>query len=97
MKPYGIKTAKSYFLNAGDPINNEEIIKQVGLPCFVKANKAGSSFGVTKVHKESDLSAAIATAFKEDNEIIIESFLDGTEVSVGVITFKGDVDCATHN
>ena len=86
LKPYGIKTAKSYFLNAGDPINNEEIIKQVGLPCFVKANKAGSSFGITKVHKESDLSAAIATAFKEDDEIIIESFLDGTEVSVGVIT-----------
>ena len=91
LKPYGIKTAKSYFLNAGDPINNEEIIKQVGLPCFVKANKAGSSFGVTKVHKESDLSAAIATAFKEDDEIIIESFLVGTEVSVGVITYKGDV------
>ena len=46
---------------------------------------------VSKVHKESDLSTAIATAFKEDDEIIIESFLDGTEVSVGVITYKGDV------
>jgi D-alanine-D-alanine ligase len=91
LKPYGIKTAKSYFLNAGDPINNDEIIKQVGLPCFVKANKAGSSFGVTKVHKKLDLSDAIATAFKEDDEVIIESFLDGTEVSVGVITYEGDI------
>jgi D-alanine-D-alanine ligase len=91
LKPYGIKTAKSYFLNAGDPINNDEIIKQVGLPCFVKANKAGSSFGVTKVHKKLDLSDAIAIAFKEDDEVIIESFLDGTEVSVGVITYEGDI------
>lgn len=90
LKPYGILTAESYFLNAGDTINEAEIIAKVGLPCFVKANKAGSSFGVTKVHKQADLQHAIDVAFKEDNEIIIESFLDGTEVSVGVITYKGE-------
>ena len=89
LKPYGIKTAKSYYLNLGDDINEDEIITKVGLPCFVKANKAGSSFGVTKVHKKEDLNNAITIAFKEDDEIIIESFLDGTEVSVGVITYKG--------
>jgi len=89
LKPYGILTAESYFLNAGDTINEVEIIKKVGLPCFVKANKAGSSFGITKVHKQQDLQHAIEVAFKEDDEIIIESFLDGTEVSVGVITYKG--------
>lgn len=91
LKPYGIKTAESYYLNEGDAINEAAIIAKVGLPCFVKANKAGSSFGVTKVHEKAQLKNAIAVAFKEDDEIIIESFLDGTEVSVGVITYKGAV------
>lgn len=91
LKPYGIKTAESYFLNLGDTINEDAIIAKVGLPCFVKANKAGSSFGVSKVHKKEDLQNAISIAFKEDDEIIIESFLDGTEVSVGVITYKGKI------
>ncbi len=89
LKPYGILTAENYFINLGDIINEEEIIKKVGLPCFVKANKAGSSYGISKVHKKEELTKAIAIAFKEDDEIIIESFLDGIEVSVGVITYKG--------
>lgn len=91
LKPYDIKTADSYYLNFGDEIDDEEIIKTVGLPCFVKANRAGSSFGISKVHKKSNLKKAINKAFKEDNQIIIESFLDGTEVSVGVITYKGKI------
>ncbi len=89
LKPYGIKTAESYYLNLGDKIDADAIVKKVGLPCFVKANKAGSSFGVSKVYKKEDLQNAIDIAFKEDDEIIIESFLDGKEVSVGVITYKG--------
>jgi len=89
LKPYGIKTAESYFLNLGDSIDKDAIEKKVGLPCFVKANKAGSSFGITKVYKKEELQNAIDVAFKEDDEIIIESFLDGTEVSVGVISYKG--------
>ncbi|MFV0565174.1 MAG: D-alanine--D-alanine ligase [Flavobacteriaceae bacterium] len=89
LKPYGIKMAKSYYLNLGDTIDEAAIIAKVGLPCFVKANKAGSSFGVTKAYKKEDLKQAIATAFKEDDEIIIEEFLNGTEVSVGVISYKG--------
>ena len=91
LKAYGIKAATNYFLNKEDRIDPEEIIDRVGLPCFVKANRAGSSFGITKVKKEEDLIPATKTAFKEDNEVIIESFLDGTEVSVGVITWKGKV------
>lgn len=90
LKPYGILTAESYYLNLGDAVNEDEIIAKVGLPCFVKANKAGSSFGISKVHKKEALQAAIDNSFNEDDEIIIESFLDGTEVSVGVITYKGD-------
>lgn len=90
LKPYGIKTAESYYLNLGDAIHEDAIIQKVGLPCFVKANKAGSSFGITKVYKKEELSKAIEVAYNEDDEIIIESFLDGTEVSIGVIKFKGE-------
>ena len=90
LKPYGIKTAESFYINLGDVIDEESIVNKVGLPCFVKANKAGSSFGITKVHKKEDIKNAIEVAFKEDDEIIIESFLDGTEVSVGVINYKGE-------
>ena len=91
LKPYGIKTAESYYVNLGDVIDENAIIKKVGLPCFVKANKAGSSFGITKVYEKQDLQHAIDVAFAEDDEIIIESFLDGVEVSVGVIKYKGEV------
>jgi len=90
LKPYGIKTAESYYLNLGDIINEDDIINKVGLPCFVKANRAGSSFGISKAFKKEDLQKSINIAFKEDDEIIIEEYLDGTEVSVGVITFKGN-------
>jgi D-alanine-D-alanine ligase len=91
LKPYGIKTATSYYLNKGDVINTDEIIKKVGLPCFVKANKAGSSFGISKVRTQELLAPAIENSFKEDDEIIIESFLEGTEVTVGVIKYKGAI------
>ncbi len=89
LKPYNIPTAKNYFLNKGDTINSNEILDTVGLPCFVKANKSGSSYGVSKVKTEEELLPAIDIAYKEDDEIIIESFLSGMEVSVGVITYKG--------
>ena len=89
LKPYGIKMAESYNLNLGDTIDEDAIVAKVGLPCFVKANKAGSSFGISKVYEKEDLKAAIDKSFKEDNEIIIEEYLDGVEVSVGVISYKG--------
>ncbi len=91
LKPYGIKTATSFYLNKGDVINTKEIINKVGLPCFVKPNKSGSSFGISKVKSEAELPEAIAIAYKEDHEVIIESFLDGTEVSVGVINYQGKI------
>ncbi|MCM4169673.1 D-alanine--D-alanine ligase [Arenibacter antarcticus] len=89
LKPYGIKSATSFYLNKGDIVLADEIINKVGLPCFVKANKAGSSFGITKVYHKAELPNAIVNAFLEDDEILIESFLDGTEVSVGVIHYQG--------
>ncbi|MFD2516617.1 D-alanine--D-alanine ligase [Salinimicrobium flavum] len=91
LKPFGIKTAVNYLLDKGDEVLPDEIVEKVGLPCFVKANKAGSSFGITKVKKKEDIVRATKFAFKEDNEVIIESFLDGIEVSVGVIMHNGEV------
>jgi D-alanine-D-alanine ligase len=91
LKPYGVNCATSYYLNAGDAVDDKAIVAKVGLPCFVKANKAGSSFGITKVHKIEELQNAVAVALKEDDEVIIESFLDGVEVSAGVINYKGKV------
>jgi len=91
LKPYGVPCATSYFLNKGQAVDEDAIVDKVGLPCFVKANRAGSSYGVSKVHNKEDLGNAIENAFKEDTQIIIESFLDGTEVSVGVITFNNEV------
>jgi len=91
LKPYGIKMAESVYLNQGDSFNTEQILKKVGLPCFVKPNKSGSSFGVSKVKTKEALEPAMAFAFREDNEILIESFLDGIEVSVGVIEWQNKI------
>lgn len=86
---YGIPSAASVALNKGDQIDTRAIVETVELPCFVKANRAGSSFGISKVYQEKDLPKAIALSFEEDDQILIEAFLDGTEVSVGVITLNG--------
>ncbi len=91
VKQYGIKTADSYFLNEGDDINIEDIINKVGLPCFVKPNNAGSSYGISKVKTESSIIPAIKKAFKEDSEILIEAFLDGPEITIGVIEFNNKI------
>lgn len=91
LKPYGIKTAISYYLNQGDQILENQIIQRVGLPCFVKPNRSGSSFGISMVKESADLQKAIEIAYQEDSEIIIESYLKGTEVSVGVIKYQGEI------
>jgi len=91
VKAYGIKTAISIYLNKGDVIDEAQVIKKVGLPCFVKPNNAGSSFGISKVNQKEQLATALEIAFKEDTEILIESFLDGIEISVGVIEYQNEV------
>lgn len=87
LKPYGIISPNNYLLDEGDPIDVNAIIEKVGLPCFVKANRAGSSFGITKVKKEDKLIPAIEYAYKEDNEVIIEQAVNGREYSVGIINY----------
>ena len=92
VKEYGIQTANSYYMHQRDEINTVKIIEKVGLPCFVKPNRSGSSFGISKVYKEENLEDAIMKACKEDEEILIESFLDGKEVSVGIIEYQGKIE-----
>ena len=89
VKEYGIKTAISVYLNEGDAINTDEIIAKVGLPCFIKPNNAGSSYGISKAYNKEEVLKGIEKAYKEDAAILIESFLNGTEVSVGIIQYKG--------
>ena len=90
VKEYGVKTAISVYLNKGDVIHTDEIIAKVGLPCFIKPNNAGSSYGISKAYSKEEILIGIEVAYKEDSAILIESFLDGTEVSVGVIEYKGE-------
>jgi D-alanine-D-alanine ligase len=90
LSKYGIPHAKSVYINKGDEYSIDEIINTVGLPCFVKPNRSGSSLGISKVFKKEEFEAAMQTAFKEDTEVLIESFLDGTEVSVGVLKYNGE-------
>ena len=90
LSKYGIPSAKSVYLRKGEHINVDEIIDNLSLPVFVKPNQSGSSLGISKVKEKSELIAATEIAFKEDDEILIESFLDGMEVSVGVIDFKSE-------
>lgn len=87
---YRIPSAKSFYLRKGENINEDKIVEELGLPLFVKPNQSGSSLGISKVKAKSELAAAIEFAFKEDDEILIESFLNGMEVSVGVIDYKGE-------
>lgn len=89
LKEYGINMAKAVLIRKGDIIDLADLSKQIGLPCFVKPNDSGSSFGVTKVKKEEELQPAISTAFKESDAVLIEAFIDGREIACGVIKTKG--------
>ena len=84
----GIPSSKAILIRKNDEYNTSQIISKLGLPCFVKPNAGGSSFGISKVKNESDLVPAIDLALKEDNEVIIEALLKGTEVSCGIVKTK---------
>lgn len=88
---YGILSAKSVYLRKGMPLDVEKIIAELGLPLFIKPNQSGSSLGISKVHHADEFDTALELAFAEDEEILIEAFLDGMEVSVGVVDYQGEV------
>ena len=88
----GIKTAKSRLIKKGQNVNEKEIKDEIGFPCFVKPNQSGSSFGISKVYSRKELKPALDKALKEDNEILIESYLSGREVTVGVYKLNGKIE-----
>ena len=90
-KENNVLTAKSILLNKNDSINIEKLIEEINIPCFVKPNSSGSSFGINKVKIKENLYNGIKSAFLEDSEIIIESELKGMEVSVGVYQKKDKI------
>ncbi|MCD6367026.1 MAG: D-alanine--D-alanine ligase [Bacteroidales bacterium] len=89
LKQFGVVSAKSLFLNPKSRVLPEDIVAELDLPCFVKPNASGSSFGVSKVKNKKILKAAINEAFTKDSHgVIVEEFIEGTEVSCGVFKIK---------
>ena len=91
LKSYGVNVADSVMLIRGMAYDVNEIINEVGLPCFVKPNAEGSSFGVTKVKEAAQLEEALKKAFALCREVLVETFIDGTELTCGVVK-AGDMD-----
>ena len=91
LKSYGVNVADSVMLIRGMAYDVNEIINEVGLPCFVKPNAEGSSFGVTKVKEAAQLEDALKKAFALCREVLIETFIDGTELTCGAVK-AGDMD-----
>ena len=84
LRNFDIAVAPSVVLRHRQTISNADIIEKLGLPLFVKPSAGGSSFGITKVKEAEQLSLAIEKAFKESDEVVVESFVAGTEVTCGM-------------
>ena len=85
LRGYGVRVAESVLVrrDQAEQLNKRQVIDTIGLPCFVKPANDGSSFGVTKVKKPDQLAAALRVAMMESDEVMIEQFLEGTEITVG--------------
>lgn len=90
-KQYGVKVASTIILRQGETWNPDLLVKEIGLPCFIKPNKAGSSVGVSKVYELAAMEAAINKAFAEDDEVLVQQFIKGREMACGVFTHKGSI------
>lgn len=88
LKSFGVRIADSLLLRSGQSISDEEVLEKIGLPCFIKPSLGGSSFGVTKVKERQQIQPAIAKAFEEAKEVLIEAFMDGTELTCGCYKTK---------
>lgn len=91
LREWKIPTAKYFAIDRDDKIDVDLIIKKLGLPCFVKANRSGSSFGIFKVYDKRNLLPSIKKALKYDTQLIIESNLNGLEVSVGTARYDNKI------
>lgn len=88
LKGFGIRVPKSIRLFKDENIEDDEVVNRLGLPVFIKPNDGGSSFGASKVKDKTGIQPAIAKAFSEGNEVILESYIPGTEVTCGCYKVK---------
>lgn len=88
LKGFGVKVSESAMLREGQSITDDAVVEKIGLPCFIKPNLGGSSFGVTKVKAKEQIQPAIKKAFDEAKEVIIEAFMQGTEITCGCYKTK---------
>jgi len=91
LKQCGIDSAPSVAVYKGRSYDSNAIIETTGLPCFVKPSDGGSSFGISKVSQAEEIDRAISHAFEHGSEVIVEGFLDGVEVTCGIIERNGEL------
>lgn len=103
LKGFGIRIAEALLLRQGQSVSDEDVMEKIGLPCFIKPSLGGSSFGVTKVKKQEEIQPAIAKAFSEAKEVLVEAFMGGTELTCGCYKIKEKsvvfppTEVVTHN
>ena len=103
LKAFGMRVAESLLLRQGQSVSDEEVIEKIGLPCFIKPSLGGSSFGVTKVKSKDQIQPSIAKAFDEAQEVVVEAFMNGLELTCGCYKVKGKsvvfppTEVVTHN
>lgn len=85
LNQFGILTPESFLIRKNQPYNLNNIVNKIGFPIIVKPNNSGSSVGIGKAYDLNGLEAALNNAFKEDNEIIVEEFIKGRELTCGLI------------
>ena len=88
LKAFGVRIADSLLLRQGQSVSDEDVIGKIGLPCFIKPSLGGSSFGVTKVNVKEQIQPAIAKAFAEAKEVLVEAFMYGMEITCGCYKTK---------
>ena len=91
IKALDVNIMPSVHLIKGNPYDLDRILAEVNLPCFVKPNSGGSSIGMSKVKEAKELGLAIEKAFAEDNEVLIEAFFEGREVTCGLVEHNGEM------
>ena len=87
----GVKVPNSVSVSSKKEYKIDKIISLINLPCFVKASKSGSSYGVFKAYNKSELEMFITKSLEFDDKVLIEEFIDGDEFSIGVISYNGNV------
>ncbi len=105
LRGFGVSVSESLLVRKGqkEQLNEDEIIERIGLPCFVKPNAGGSSFGVSKVKTRQQLRPAIDKAMQESDEVMVEAFMAGTELTCGCYKTKAKsvvlpvTEVVTHN